>query len=317
MLNPQIHIIITNPNGSRYLDINFCNEVEIERSRKNLTATCKIKMPRKIKVIDGNINEFFVRGSKVEVYLGYYPNLKLEFTGYIARVDARVPFLISCEDEMWKLKQNSFTKSFKNPTLKEVVNYVYAGPSKVADLKLGGFVIKQQSTAQVLDALKKFALQCYFDENGVLIADFAGVVADKPTEVYYDFSKNVIDPDLDYVRKEDLRIKVKGVSKLPNGKKYEFTSGDPDGDERTLHYYNLDQDALKKIVAKELDKLKIDGYKNDFTTFGEPYCFPGYAGVLHDPDYPERDGSYLVEAVTTTFGVNGFRRKITPERRLA
>ena len=316
MLNPILHITFTD-SSENTLEFEFAHEIEIEKSRKALTNTCKITLPRKVKVLNGDINNFLKRGSKVVVKLGYAPELLTEFTGYVARVDAKIPFVVYCEDEMWKLKQNSFTKSWKKVSLKELIGFVYPGKSRVADLQLGGFVIKAQSTAQVLEALKKFGLQCYFDSDGVLVADFAGSVKLKPVEVFYDFNKNIIDNDLEYKRKEDIRIKVKGISKLPTGKKIEAFFGDPDGDERTLNFINLDRVALEKIIRKELDKLKQDGFKNGFQTFGVPYAEPGFAAILNDNDYPERNGSYLIEAVTVTSGVSGFRRKVILERKLA
>lgn len=316
MLNPLIHITFTDPTGLRLLEFDFVHNLEIEKSRKTLTNTCKITLPRKIKVLNGDINEILKRGSKVVVKLGYAPDLRTEFTGYIARIDAKIPFVVYCEDEMWQLKQNSFTKAYKKVKLKELISYVYPGKSRVADLELGGFVIKQQSTAQVLEALKKFGLQCYFDADGVLIADFAGSLAAKPVEVRYDFNANIIDNDLEYRRKEDIRIRVKGISKQPDGKKIEVFFGDTDGDERTLNFVNLSREQLVKILEKELEKLKQDGFKNGFTAFGLPYAEPGNIAVLTDPEYAERNGSYLIEAVTVSSG-EGFRRKITLERKLA
>ena len=317
MLNPLIHITFTDPTGLRSLEFDFVHEVEIQKSRKSLTNTCTVTLPRKIRVLNGDINTILKRGSKVVVKLGYDPELRTEFTGYIARIDAKIPFVVYCEDEMWKLKQNSFTKAWKKVSLKEVIKYVYAGKSRVADLQLGGFVIKQQSTAQVLDALKKFSLQCYFDPDGVLVADFAGSLAGKPKEVRYDFNTNIIDNDLEYRRKEDIRIRVKGISKQQDGKKIEVFFGDTDGDIRTLNYVNLTKEELTKIVQKELAKLKQDGFKNGFETFGVPYAEAGYIALLTDPELAERNGSYLIEAVTITSGVSGFRRKIVLERKVA
>lgn len=273
MLRPVLSITFKD-HDDYYLEIDSVNSVEIERSRKNLTTTCKISLPRKLKVFnskDGvyvDINTFIKRGTRVEVKLGYHPIFKNEFTGYVARVNAKIPFDIFCEDEMWNLKQNTFTKAWAKVGLKELIAFVYPGKARLADLQLGGFVIKDQSTAQVLDALKKFGLQCYFDIDGVLVADFAGATNLRPVEVVYDFHKNIIDNDLEYTRKEDIRIRCKGISKLPTGKKLEFFYGDKDGDLRTLNYINLDQEDLEKIVKKEIDKLKQDGFKNGFTTFG-------------------------------------------------
>lgn len=112
MLNPTIHITFTDPAGKNQLVFDFVHEVEIEKSRKTLTNTCKITLPRKIKVLNGDINTILKIGSKVSVTLGYEPNSRLEFTGYIARIDAKIPFVVYCQDEMWKLKQNNLSKAF-------------------------------------------------------------------------------------------------------------------------------------------------------------------------------------------------------------
>lgn len=318
MLIPGVNITITEPTSSQYLEFDFVAKLEIEKGRTALTNTCKIYMPRKWKLAHTqDINTVLKRGSKVVVKLGYDGDLRTEFTGYIARLGAKTPTEIICEDEMWNLKQNSFTKSWQKVSLKELIDFVYKGETRLADLQLGAFTIKDQSTAQVLEALKKFALQAYFDSNSVLVVDFAGSTLPKPVEVFYDFSKNIIDNDLEYKRKEDIRIKVKGISKQPNGKKLEFIFGDADGDLRTLNYINLAQTELQKIVKKEIDKLKQDGFSNGFTSFGLPYAEPGYYAVLNDDQYPERNGSYLIEAVTISTGTDGFRRKIKLERKIA
>ena len=211
-------IVIDDLENNQRLEFTIHTNVEIVKSRKTLTNTCKITIPRKLKGIDNlDINKAFLkRGLPVAVFLGYDNNLVKEFTGFISDVSLKIPVEINCQDGMWALKQNSFTKAFQSVTLKELISFIYSGKSRVADLQLGGFVIKQQSTAQVLDALRKFGLHSYFDSDGALVVDFAGSLTGKPIEVLYDFGINIIDNDLDYTRKEDTRIKVRGIIKLPN-----------------------------------------------------------------------------------------------------
>lgn len=322
MLALTSYIKITDPTGIYFLAFGSINEVIIEKSRRNLTTTSSLKLGRRIIVLDAangtvvDINSVIKRGAAIEMQLGYNGNLKTEFTGYVTGLGAKIPVEIKCEDEMWKLKQNSFSKAWKNIKVAEVVSFIYSGPAQVVDLEIGGLVVKQMSTAQILDELKKFGLQCYFF-NGTLIVDFAGVVHNKGKEVDYDFYQNIIENNLDYKRKEDALIKVRGVSKLPNGKKIEIIAGDNGGEEHTLHYYNLKQDELQKIVTSEIEAIKYDGYKGSFTTFGLPYAEPGDIAVLNDIDYPEHSGAYLIEAVKTTFGMQGFRREVTLERKVA
>ncbi|HEK20687.1 hypothetical protein [Mucilaginibacter sp.] len=299
----------------------FINNIEIEKSRRSLTNTAKITVARNMKLFKANnrvdINTIFQRGAHVEIQLGYNGDLKTEFSGYISDVGAKVPLEINCQDEMWSLKQNSFTKSWsKKVSVSEIIKYVYTGQAQIVDLEIGGFVLKKESTAQALDKLRKYGLQCYFDK-GILIVDFAGVIHNQGKEVIYDFDKNIVENNLEYKKKEDARIKVIGISKEHNGKKLEIIAGDNDGEIHTLHYTNMNKDQLQKIVTAEIDKLKYNGYTGSFKTFGLPYIEPGDVAVLNNDKYPDNDGSYLSESVKTTFGVDGFRREIELERKLA
>jgi len=317
MFGLSSHIAITDPTGTNFIEFNFVNEVEIDRSRRKLTTTATVKVARKLKILNGDINDIIKRGSKIIVQLGYDDNYTEEFTGYVTGLGAKIPLEIKCEDSMWTLKQNSFSKAWKNVKVAEIIDYIYKGAAQVVDLKIGGLIVKQQSTAQILDDLKKFGLQCYFDE-GILIVDFAGAVHNKGKEVNFDFVKNVVANDnLEYKLKDDARIKVRATSKLATGKKIELVLGDNDGEEHTLHYVNMDKDQLQKIATAELDKLKYNGFKGSFKAFGLPTIKPGDIAVLNDPDYPEHNGAYLVEAVKTTYGMDGYRHEITPERKVA
>ena len=60
---------------------------EIELSWKNICGKADIILPRNIKDFDRQkVKDVFQRGDKVEIYLGYDGDLKLEFSGYIDQV---------------------------------------------------------------------------------------------------------------------------------------------------------------------------------------------------------------------------------------
>jgi hypothetical protein len=312
------NITITDPTGAHYLEYIPLIEVKIKKSRKTLTNTAKITLPRNIRVLNGKINDIIQRGAKVVIQLGYDGNLVTRFTGYVSSVNAQIPLTIDCQDTMWTLKQNSFTHTWtKGTKVADIINYIYTGQSKVVDLTIGGLVAVKQSTAQILAGLKKFGLQCYF-VNDVLIVDFAGVIHGTGNEVFYDFYQNIIENKLEYKLKDDTRIKVVGVSKLPNGKKYQIVAGDNDGEVHTLHYFNMTQDQMQVIVNAEINTLKYEGYKGSYTTFGLPEINEGDIAVLNDSRYPEHNGSYLTEGVEITFGAeSGYRHEPVLERKLA
>jgi hypothetical protein len=310
------NITFTDPTGTNYLENIPVIEVKIKKSRRTLTNTAKITMPRNLKVLNGDINSIIQRGSKVTIQIGYDGNLVTRFTGYVSNVNAQIPLTIDCQDDMWTLKQNEFTNTWKNVKVADIVSYIYTGTAQVVDLTIGGLIVVKQSTAQILDGLKKFGLQVYFN-NDVLIVDFAGVIHSTGQQVLYNFNQNVIENKLDYKLKEDSRIKVIGVSKLPNGKKHEVVAGDADGEIHTLHYFNMQPDQLQLIVNAEINKLKYEGYKGSYTAWGLPEINDGDIAVLADPAYPEHNGSYLTEAVEITFGIEGYTHEPTLERKVA
>ena len=80
------------------------SSVEITLDSESLTDTCVIKLPKKIKW-QNEAEIPLKRGDAVSVWLGYNGELELAFTGYIRTVGFKNPVVITCEDEMFRLKQ--------------------------------------------------------------------------------------------------------------------------------------------------------------------------------------------------------------------
>ncbi|WP_449398491.1 hypothetical protein [Chryseobacterium wanjuense] len=59
------------------------------------------------------------------------------------------------------------------------------------------------------------------------------------------------------------------------------------------------------------------GYEGSFTAWLIPYVEPNYSIGIYDEDFPEKDGIYNVESVTTNFNENGGVRTITPGIKLS
>lgn len=90
--------------------IEFVNDVEINTSFQDLTSTAKITLPRNIRTFDGrplvkNTSSYFNRGDKVIIELGYAPNTRVVFIGYINRIYFQTPVVIECLDSMFVLMQ--------------------------------------------------------------------------------------------------------------------------------------------------------------------------------------------------------------------
>jgi hypothetical protein len=326
--------------------IDFVHEVKIESTWKKFTDTCTITLPRKIRVLQaGAIKELpdlISVGDAVQVDYGYDGELRREFIGYVSAIKPGTPFQIECEDAMWLLKRKQLSKAWRSVSLLELLKYVLQenGLSDVpvlelGTLSLGKYTIAKATGAQVFDSLKsQFGISCFF-RNGTLVAGDPYQATGKPQELKYQFSGptgNIISPDLTYTLADDVALRFHGISYLKGGKKIEvdeggstktgkvkgdtgttataFSKGLPAGELRTISAVGLNEAELRAYVKKEAARLRFDGYRGGFTSFGLPAAEHGAIAVLTDPVYPERAGAYFIDEVVKTFGVGGSRRTI-------
>jgi hypothetical protein len=293
----------------------FVTDIEIVSTWKEFTDTAKLTIPKRItkngEPITNGTGSIFKRGDKVEIKLGYFPNLTLRFSGYVSAVKIATPIEIEIENQMFLLKQSTFTKSYKKVDLKTLLNDMIGGKIAInsVDADLGAFRITNVTPLQVLDELKKtYYLDC-FVQGGTLYVG-RQYIAENRVDHQIVMERDVIDNDLIWKNEEETKIKLKAISMLPDNKKIEIEVGDPDGEQRTAHYYDLTESTLKTIAESEIKKFKFTGFRGGFTMFGTPKIKHGDVIVLKSYKLPERNGTYFVDSVETTFGQNGFRQKI-------
>jgi hypothetical protein len=313
----------------------FTNEVEIISTWDQLTDTATIRVPRKIRVkkngeysasITAGDSGLWRRNDPVKIYAGYNDNNDLRFQGVLTRIVPKLPLEFHCEDSMFTLKQKTVSKySVTSTTVKALLAAIL--PSDIEyeaeDITLGKFQIERATIVEVLDYLRRrFGLSCYFQDN-VLHVGFAyriSSINDIATGelLEFEFQKNIIDDSrLDYMREDDVRLKVIAISIKPDNTRKEIEVGDTDGDIRTLHFYDVSDADLTKLANEALGKLKYEGFRGSFTTFLQPMVKHGQAVKLIDPLIPDRNGVYLVREVVTRFGMDGGRQEITLDRKIA
>lgn len=295
---------------------NGATEVEIDSSWDELTDTAKITLPRRLSwqgqdIILGK-DPVLKKGDKVTIELGYDDDNDLAFVGYVTSVMATIPAEIHCEDAMWLLKQKTITKSYKSVGLKKLLQDLLLKsdtPFEASAVELGPFRITRASVAKVLEKLRSTYMLKSFFRDGKLYCGFAyWPKLQKRHKLRFDL--NVIENDLTYVRAEDVKIKLTIVVISKGNEKKEFQFGDEDGEQRTLHYYDITDKQAKAIGEEEIVRLRYDGYRGGLTTFGKPFINHGDVVDLVDPFFPDRDGSYLVKKVARSSGFGGYRQTI-------
>jgi hypothetical protein len=272
-------------------------------------------MPSKLKWKENYVlpahDPFLKKGMDITVNLGYDNRTHTAFKGYLNIINADIPVSIECEDEAWKLKRTSITKSYKDVDLKTLLKDLLPGLLfKAPDVRLGPFRITKASPAQVLDEIRKTYFLHSFFRDGMLYVGFAYWPELQKTHKI-SFDRHVVEHDLRYVKEEDTKIKLTIVTISPDNEKKQYEFGDlEDGEERTLYYYDKNAAEVKHIGEEEVKRLRYTGYRGSLTIFGEPFIQHGDIVELTDPFYPGREGSYFVKSIKRTFDENGYRQTL-------
>lgn len=309
---------------------NQVTNIEVTSSWTKLTDVAVIEMPRKINVRKNQIltelNNVVRKGDPVKIAGGYNTNSKVEFQGFVRSVGKNVPLRIECEDYMYLLKLDAHSFKLKEPTLEHIVEQVLNG-TQLAVKRSEGFLFDVQVTeteplfdqftarnmtgAQVLNHLTdKFPIMAYFrhDPDGVnvptLVVGYRYDEAPPEKKPILRFGTNVPRSgwQLDYQNAEDVKVKIRAISNLKNGKKLIVEVGDLDGETRTLNNYQVPtKTQLTKIAEEELKHYKRDGFSGSVTAFGEPFIQHGDVIVVDDPVYTHEEGSYYVDETVWKF----------------
>jgi hypothetical protein len=291
------------------------HEVNIKRSIFDLAATATIKVPvtavlRRNGVPPTRVETAQVinAGDPVAIALGYNGTLYTEFVGYVKIKNLKTPLEIECEDAFYQTRQRSVTNTDRPITLSDLLVKTGVPVAYAAPLTLRDFYVDNKPASWVLGKLKTdYGLSIWFDRQGRLYASEPYKV--RGGMVKYRLRYNTIDEDdLKFHRADDVKVTIKAVCFMRDGKKVEATIG-TGGGEKTLYFYDVESgDELAALAKAELDRHTYDGYSGKITTFLQPFAEPGMIASLIDDVYSERDGNYYIESTEVDFGTSGARR---------
>ena len=305
--------------GAKTWRINKVTEVEVTRDTEKLTDECRITLPKKMRW-NGEAQIPVGRGDAVVVWLGYDDALEAVFTGYIRDVGFKTPVVLTCEDEMFKLKQLPAQKNaYRNVNLETLLKDQNTGykVKVMGEQSLGQYRVTADTVAALLGHLRENGVRSFFRmEDGEPVL-YCGVLFEKdasPSQVFSNGVNIISDQSLEQQKAENIRLKIKAVSLMPDNKKIKVEVGDADGEHRTLHTYNKTEGELKAWAEQEIKRLKRDGLTGSFSTFGyKPVDKLDAIGIKIDG---KKQGVYQVKKNVIKYGTGGYRQEITLGRRI-
>lgn len=302
------------------------HEVQVKKSMLSYINTGTIKLPSRARVRKRTDKTYlkrietanlFKEGDPVTVWLGYNGALKTEFKGFVNRVNKTIPCQVEIEGYSWLMRNRTNVKKvWKSSTVKEIMTEAVQGTGikVVVDehIPIVDFSAYNKNAAQTLDDLIKHmkgTLFAFFitDDTLRLGLKFTAI----KNTVKYRFGSNVIKDDQLKERVADaVNVNVQLAYKAPSGKRTKTSAGNTGGTVKKQNVSIVSDKATLQTMSEVLhDKQTFDGYEGAFTTFLIPYCEPGDKAEISDPFF-NRNGSYLLESVTTTLGRGGGRRSI-------
>jgi hypothetical protein len=295
------------------------HSIKIDANKGTIGDTCEIMLPKNIKWVSYNdipIN----RNDDVRIYLGYNDRLSLRFVGKVKDVSAGVPTKITCEDYAFVLRQHQIKKktylhcevgALLKDILPQGIRYKVSGVIQIGDYKTTADTV----AGEIALLCDNYPVTAFFeldDDNEPTLFVYSSYMDGRREAGRFSDRELIINHSLEYQRAEDTKIRIKGISHQTKGKNITYEEGD--GDTSTRNYYNLSIEELKDAVKSEIKRLKYDGLKGSFTTFGQP--------IVRKFDVVDLDiegvqpARYQVKGLTIDFGQNGYRQNIELQRKV-
>ncbi len=291
------------------------SKIKVETGWQKLTGTADITLPRRVRDFDRfAVGDVFQDGDPVIIRWGYNGNLNTEFEGYLSQVSTYVPIMLTCEDEMYKLKRKSVSVSRASCTLKQLLNAVAPEYEvKCDDMAIGSVRYDNKLITEIFDDLKsKMNIYVYF-RGKVLTAGQTSIDGGKHVEITIErqAADNLKDRPIGkiWVRVDSMQS-YSGKRKKGQKKKISSTKGEKGGMTITIKQPNLTQVEIDKVALDLYNKAKQPGLDGDITLFGVPRLEHGMIVDIKSILYPERNGSYYVDSVVKTIEVGQGVRQV-------
>lgn len=296
--------------------LGLLDSVKIHRSVDLLADTAEIVLPAVVQNKALEIEDRLKRGDQVVIRLGYDGELIEEFSGYLQEIALDGGNIkLQCEDSLFLFRKPVTDRELKNVTLEGLLELLIRETGVQMQVKCSymynyeKFVISRATAYDILKKIQEETKANIYMKGRELHVHPA--YEEVFGEVKYDFARNIEKDSLVYKKAAERKYEVEVEGQTKDGKSVKVTVGKSGGDRKCVKVYGVsDPELLKKRGEQELKHLSYDGYEGDLSGWLIPFCDAGYVVVLHDEEYPQKDGKYYVTAVSVEAGPNGASRKV-------
>ena len=344
VLNSEI-VIIPKATPQKPFKFSGVHEVTIKRSLHNYEDTATIKVPRLARILTKNqpsatmqkVGELINDGDSVSISLGYNGTLVNEFMGFVKRRNFGMPFEIECEGYCRQMRQNiSLSKFFTTTSVKDLLlmacGIIDVNKNKIepltditlvcnVDVQLLNMTLTKVNGLQVIDEIKKITmgtLAIFFITPTTLWCGFTYSAYVGNTDpfgngsVSYRLGFNCLKDNglRERVVDEPVQVILSGTFATGQRITTQSEASYAIKKDKTI-INNVGSVATAKAIANEKQyQANYHGYMGHITAFLQPFAQPGYKAIISDDEYSERNGIYMVESTSVSFGVSGARRSV-------
>ena len=284
------------------------------------TDTASVTLPSTNQKID--TSDFEERN--IDILLGYKSRgLNFEFSGIITEVSSSSPIELKCHSHLHNLRKIRLNKRFCQKPLSKILEYaVKETDAKVIvrpDIKVSQQCFWKTARWLVSELAKKHKYVIEYDSSTFLFK--------KPYLDPLEVNENKLPIFDDRVNIIKNSVKAKGFGGSKKVDKVQVFSENKDGQRIRASFPNKKKVRKvkneKQVVIEGLssskdcfnraqeiyEDLNAESLEGEIETFGYPFIKPGQAVALKPID-DKIKGVYSIDNLETTFGSQGFRRRI-------
>lgn len=298
--------------GRRAFGFKRVSAIHTEKSWKEFTGIAEITLPRNVRDFKRvSADDLFQLGDPVTIKFGYGTGaIPTEFVGYISDVADGVPYVLKCEDEMFKLKRGTVTISKKGISLKQLLETIAPGYKvECPDIPLGTVRYTEKAPIAILEDLKKqLGIYTYFIDK-ILHSVDGNSQGDETIKILLE--KNAVSENLNRKSIADEKVLVKFKSLQRNGKYLTVEIGDKNGTVQVRNWPYLTKAEIEVRAKRIVELQKKKGFDGTVTLFGIPRAEQGMTLDLASIFYANMTGKFYIDKVVKDFDKGGIRQQLT------